>query len=58
VLFINCFLFDSGSYIYNNFVTHSTDGREVELKEGGKDIPVTFHNRLEYCDLLEKVTNK
>jgi E3 ubiquitin-protein ligase HERC1 len=36
-----------------HFVTLSSDGREVELKEGGANIPVTFSTREEYVRLEE-----
>jgi hypothetical protein len=29
------------------------DGSEIELKPGGKDIPVTWATRHEFCDLME-----
>jgi len=45
---------DFKDYITNNFVTTSSDGREVEIKENGKNIPVTFHNRKEYVQLVEQ----
>ena len=35
------------------FTTVSSDGREVELQEGGKDTAVTWHNRLQYVQLVE-----
>ena len=35
------------------FTTVSSDGREIELKEGGKDVAVTWANRLEYVQLVE-----
>jgi hypothetical protein len=35
------------------FVTISTDGREIELKEGGANLTVTYENRLEYVRLEE-----
>ncbi len=38
----------------NTFVTRLSDGSEVELKKGGKDIKVTFANRHEYVSLVEK----
>jgi len=40
--------------ITTNFVTTSCDGREVELKENGSNIPVTWHNRKEFVSLLEQ----
>lgn len=43
-----------GDYITNNFVTTSSDGREIELKEGGRDIPVTWENRKEFVRLVEQ----
>ncbi len=42
------------SYIDTYFVTRLSDGSEVELKKGGKEIRVTFANRLEYVQLVEK----
>jgi hypothetical protein len=41
------------SIITNNFVITSSDGREVELKEGGKNVPVTWQNRKEFVQLAE-----
>jgi E3 ubiquitin-protein ligase HERC1 len=35
-----------------HFVTLTADGREHELKEGGKNTAVTWENRTEYGDLL------
>ena len=32
----------------------SSDGREVELKEGGKSLPVTWETRREFVQLLEE----
>ena len=37
-----------------SFTTYSCDGREVELVEGGSNVPVTWHNRQEYCKLVEE----
>jgi len=37
-----------------NFTTHLSDGSEVEIKKGGKDMRVVFDNRLEYVQLVEK----
>jgi len=31
----------------------NSDGKEVELKEGGRNIPVTYENRLEFVKLAE-----
>jgi len=33
------------------FVTQLSDGREIEVKEGGRDVAVTFANRDEYVQL-------
>jgi hypothetical protein len=41
-------------YITNNFVTASSDGREIELKEGGSGMPVTWGNRSEFVRLVEE----
>jgi len=38
--------------IFETFTTMSSDDREVELKLNGAEIPVTFQNRHEYCDLV------
>lgn len=38
---------------YETFTTMSSDQREVELMAGGRDVSVTFDNRLERCDLVE-----
>ncbi|CAN0181713.1 unnamed protein product [Pylaiella littoralis] len=40
--------------VMENFTALSLDDREVELKPGGTNIPVTWDNRLEYADLVEK----
>eukprot|EP00752_Nemacystus_decipiens_P002251 g2132.t2 len=40
--------------VMENFTALSLDDREVELRPGGKNIPVTWDNRLEYADLVEK----
>ncbi|CAN0107082.1 unnamed protein product, partial [Ectocarpus sp. 12 AP-2014] len=37
-----------------NFTAVSLDNREVELKPGGKNMSVTWDNRFEYADLMEK----
>jgi len=37
---------------FEDFTTYLTDGTKVELKPGGKNIELTFHNRHEYCDLV------
>ncbi|CAK4666319.1 unnamed protein product [Aphanomyces euteiches] len=39
--------------VLETFTTLSTDNRVVELKPGGAAIPVTFHSRLEFADLVE-----
>jgi len=41
-------------YIFETFTAQSSDGRIVELKAGGKDIPVTWRNRMEFCTLIEQ----
>ena len=43
------------SYIDTCFVTRLSDGSEVELKKNGREIRVTFANRMEYVQLVEKV---
>ncbi|CAM9143892.1 unnamed protein product [Scytosiphon promiscuus] len=40
--------------VMENFTALSLDDKEMELKPGGKSIPVTWDNRLEYADLVEK----
>jgi hypothetical protein len=40
-------------FIFESFTTRTTDGRIVELKPGGKYIPVTWKNRREYVALVE-----
>lgn len=40
--------------IFENFTTALSDGSKVELKEGGKDIDVTYENRLEYVNLVRQ----
>ncbi|KAG9403599.1 hypothetical protein AC1031_006240 [Aphanomyces cochlioides] len=39
--------------VLETFTTLSTDNRVVEIKPGGAAIPVTFHSRLEFADLVE-----
>jgi len=39
---------------FETFTTRLPDSTEVELKPKGKDIEVTFQNRLEYCELVQK----
>jgi hypothetical protein len=41
-------------FINNSFVTTSSDGRVIELKEGGAHTPVTWHNRHEFVALVEQ----
>lgn len=38
--------------IQDTFTTHLSDRSVVELCPGGRDIPVTFENRHQYCDLV------
>ena len=38
--------------ITNSFVATSSDGREIELKENGSNIPVTWDTRKEYVELV------
>eukprot|EP00743_Colponemidia_sp_Colp-15_P004697 GILK01005060.1.p1 GENE.GILK01005060.1~~GILK01005060.1.p1 ORF type:complete len:518 (-),score=109.58 GILK01005060.1:144-1697(-) len=40
-------------YIPYTFTITSSDGRELELKEGGRDLPVTWENRQEFVRLVE-----
>jgi len=44
-----------GSVITEVFSIQLSDGKELELKKGGKNVPVTFENRHEWADLVEKV---
>ena len=37
---------------FENFTVISTDNRVVELISNGANVPVTFQNRHEYCDLV------
>ncbi len=37
------------------FTTCLSDGSEVELIQDGKNLEVTFDNRIKYCELVEKV---
>eukprot|EP01119_Soliformovum_irregulare_P017292 TRINITY_DN5115_c0_g1_i2.p1 TRINITY_DN5115_c0_g1~~TRINITY_DN5115_c0_g1_i2.p1 ORF type:complete len:2108 (+),score=625.85 TRINITY_DN5115_c0_g1_i2:350-6673(+) len=37
------------------FTTNGSDGKEIELKPNGKNIPVTFQNRFEWISLVEKM---
>lgn len=41
-------------YIFETFSFQSADGRNVELKPGGKNIPVTWQNRYEFTNLAEQ----
>ncbi|CAM9305078.1 unnamed protein product, partial [Sphacelaria rigidula] len=40
--------------VMETFTTLSLDDREVELKPDGRNTPVTWDNRLEYADLVER----
>lgn len=40
--------------IDENFTTADSSLRTVELVENGSDIPVTYHNAVEYADLVER----
>lgn len=40
--FVADFIFDTKSYIFETFSTQSSDGSLVELKPGGKSVPVTY----------------
>jgi len=44
-----------GDYIFETFTTQLSDGSRIELKMGGKDIPVTWKNRNEFISLIEQV---
>lgn len=41
-------------FIPYSFTTVSSDGRVVELREGGAEQDVTWHNRFEFVELVEK----
>lgn len=41
---------------FQTFTTSSSAGQKIELIPNGKDIPVTFQNRHEYCDLVIHVS--
>jgi len=41
-------------YITNNFVTNSSDGRDIELKENGREVPVEWDTRHEFVRLVEE----
>lgn len=41
--------------VEQKFTTCLSDGSEVELIEDGKNIEVTFANRIKYCELVEKI---
>jgi hypothetical protein len=43
------------SIIYETFVTRLSGGVQKELKMNARDIIVTFDNRYEYVQLLEKI---
>ena len=36
------------------FTAKDTNGKEFELKENGKNVPVTYENAKEYSELVEK----
>ena len=40
-----------GQVIFETFTTRLSDETQVELRPGGAATPVTFGNRLEYCEL-------
>eukprot|EP00818_Percolomonas_sp_WS_P004767 CAMPEP_0117445930 /NCGR_PEP_ID=MMETSP0759-20121206/6062_1 /TAXON_ID=63605 /ORGANISM="Percolomonas cosmopolitus, Strain WS" /LENGTH=3647 /DNA_ID=CAMNT_0005238147 /DNA_START=274 /DNA_END=11217 /DNA_ORIENTATION=- len=39
---------------FHNFVIAASDGTEIELIPNGRDIPVTYDNRMEYVQLAEE----
>lgn len=41
---------------FETFTTTSLTGETIELIPGGKEVPVTFHNRFQYCDLVMQVS--
>jgi len=43
----------SDTFVYQ-FTTFLTDGTEIELVPGGREIELTYENRVEYCDLVIK----
>jgi alpha-tubulin suppressor-like RCC1 family protein len=44
-----------GFIVEQKFTTCLSDGSEVELIEGGRNIEVEFANRIRYCELVEKI---
>jgi E3 ubiquitin-protein ligase HERC2 len=46
---------DFDELIFESFTTVLSHGAEAPLCEGGADMPVTFHNRRRYCELVRKV---
>jgi hypothetical protein len=40
-------------YIFDQFITKSSEGLDVELIKDGKKKKVTYHNRIEYADMVE-----
>ena len=44
------------NYIFDQkFTTLLSSNEEIEIVEGGKDIDLTYHNRIKYCELVEKI---
>ena len=44
----------SDASLSEKFVTYLSNGAEVELLPGGKNIPVSFENRVEYASAVLK----
>lgn len=42
-------------YVDQKFTTCLSDGEEVEVIEGGKDIDLTYSDRVRYCEMVEKI---
>jgi alpha-tubulin suppressor-like RCC1 family protein len=42
-------------YVDQKFTTCLSDGSEVEIIKDGKDIELTYNDRIKYCELVEKV---
>lgn len=42
-----------GDIFLEVFTINGSDGKEIELKPNGKNIPVTFQNRFEWAALVE-----
>lgn len=43
-----------GDIFFHNFVISASDGTEIELVPNGKNVPVTYENRMEYVEMAKQ----